>query len=108
LRNTLRILGLSNVSVEEAEMEKTQRGRFAVVTFRAFKPLEPKMFKKLFRLCGEGGALAAYKGRREKIEAEMAALEKALPAIAGAWEIIPCPVPFLDEERHLLIIRNEK
>jgi 16S rRNA (guanine527-N7)-methyltransferase len=106
LRNTLTGLGLSNVSVEEAEMEKTQRGRFALVTFRAFRPLEPKMFKTLFRLCGEGGTLAAYKGRREKIEAEVAALETALPNIAGCWEIIPCPVPFLDEERHLLIIRN--
>jgi 16S rRNA (guanine527-N7)-methyltransferase len=104
LRNTLAVLGLPNVSVEEAEMEKARRGRFAVVTFRAFKPLEPKIYKKLFRLCGEGGVLAAYKGRREKIEAEMSALEKALPNIAGCWELIPCPVPFLEEERHLAVV----
>jgi 16S rRNA (guanine527-N7)-methyltransferase len=104
LRNTLTVLGLSNVSVEEAEMEKARRGRFAVVTFRAFRPLEPKMFKKLFRLCSEGGILAAYKGRHEKITAEMTALEKALPHITGRWEFIPCPVPFLDEERHLVVV----
>jgi 16S rRNA (guanine527-N7)-methyltransferase len=105
LRQTLAALDLANSTVEEAEMEKTQPGRFSLVTFRAFRPLEPKIFRKIFRLCEKGGCLAAYKGRREKIEAEMAALEKALPALAGHWELIPCPVPLLNEERHLLVIR---
>ena len=106
LRNTVQALGLSNVVIEEQEMEKAQRGRFALVTFRAFKPLEPKIYKKLSRLCTGGGVLAAYKGRREKIETEIAALEKAFPGIGHLLEIIPCPVPFLDEERHLLVIRE--
>jgi 16S rRNA (guanine527-N7)-methyltransferase len=104
LRDIQSSLHLSPVVVEEAEMEKAPFGRFSLVTFRAFKPLEPKIYKKLCRLCAEGGCLAAYKGRREKIEAEMAVLEKALPNIAGRWECIPCPVPFLDEERHLVVI----
>ena len=107
LRNTLAALvnknhSLSNVSVEEQEMEKVKSHRFSMVTFRAFKPLEPKILKKLFRLCAEGGVLAAYKGRRGKIEAEMAELELSSQTIT--WELIPCPVPMLDEERHLLLI----
>jgi len=107
LRNTQIALGLSHVSVEEAEMEKAQPGRFALVTFRAFRPLEPKVVKKLFRLCGEDGVLAAYKGRREKIENEIAALETARKQDAPfVWEVFPCPVPFLNEERHLLVISN--
>jgi len=105
LRHIQAALGLANVAVEEAEMEKAKPGRFALVTFRAFKPLEPKLFKRLFRLCIEGGTLAAYKGRREKIEMEMVALEQALPDMTKCWELIPCPVPFLDEQRHLLIIK---
>jgi 16S rRNA (guanine527-N7)-methyltransferase len=72
-----------------------------MVTFRAFRPLEPRILKGLFRLCAPDGLLAAYKGRREKIDAEMAAAGKA----AGPWEAQPCPVPFLEEERHLLIIK---
>jgi 16S rRNA (guanine527-N7)-methyltransferase len=104
LRNMLTALALSNVSVEEEEMEKARPARFSLVTFRAFHPLEPKMVKKLFRLCSEGGKLAAYKGRRIKTVAEMAALEKALPSVAGHWELVPCPVPLLDEERHLLLL----
>jgi len=110
LRNTLEVLAaqnhrLSNISVEEQEMEKVKSHRFTMVTFRAFKPLDPKILKKLFRLCAQGGVLAAYKGRRSKVEAEMAALEP--PNQTTRWELIPCPVPFLEEERHILIIRNE-
>ena len=110
LRNTLTALaakyhnGLSNIAVEEQEMEKVKPHRFKMVTFRAFKPLEPKLLKKLFRLCAEGGALAAYKGRRSKVEAEMAELEP--PGQTVQWELIPCPVPMLDEERHLLLIKS--
>jgi 16S rRNA (guanine527-N7)-methyltransferase len=112
LRNTLVTLtdknrnSLSNVSVEEQEMEKVKPHRFTMVTFRAFKPLEPKILKKLFRLCATGGVLAAYKGRRSKIEAEMAELEP--PSQTIQWELIPCPVPMLDEERHLLLINNNQ
>jgi len=100
LRHIQETLGL-DVAVEEAEMEKAKpAGRFALVTFRAFRPLDPKILKGLFRLCAEGGTLAAYKGRREKIEAEIAALE--IPC-----QIIPCPVPFLDEQRHLVCLKKK-
>jgi 16S rRNA (guanine527-N7)-methyltransferase len=92
----------SNIAVEEMEMETAAPNRFALVTFRAFKPLEPKLLKSLFRLCAEGGILAAYKGRRAKIEEEMI----PLAALCGSWEAIPCPVPLLDEERHLLVIKK--
>jgi 16S rRNA (guanine527-N7)-methyltransferase len=107
LRGVQAELKLSQVGVEEAEMEKAPSGRFNLVTFRAFRPLEPKIYKKLFRLCGEDARLAAYKGRREKIQAEMSSLEEAIPSVAGHWECIPCPVPFLNEERHLVVISGE-
>ena len=98
LRHIQEALGLANVAVEEAEMEKAKpAGRFALVTFRAFRPLDAKILKGLFRLCADGGTLAAYKGRREKIEAEIAALETPC-------QIIPCPVPFLDEQRHIVCL----
>jgi len=111
LRDTLAALvnknhRLSNVSVEEQEMEKVKPHRFTMVTFRAFRPLDPKILKKLFRLCADGGTLAAYKGRRSKVEAEMAELEQQMPNQTIRWELIPCAVPFLDEERHLQIINN--
>ncbi|MDR1420608.1 MAG: 16S rRNA (guanine(527)-N(7))-methyltransferase RsmG [Treponema sp.] len=103
LRGTLAALGLSNVTVEECEMEKAAPGRFGLVVSRAFHPLDRKLLKKLFRLCGSGGVLAAYKGRKEKIAEEIAALEGMNIRI----DAVPCPVPFLDEERHILIIKRE-
>jgi len=108
LRNAQEALCLSNVTVEEAEMEKVKRNRFSLVTFRAFRPLETKIYKKLIRLCNDGGILAAYKGRRSKTEAEMTALEKEMPILCGNWELLPCTVPGLDEERHLLVINNKR
>jgi len=99
LWNTKAILGVSNIAVEEGELEKTAPERFNLVTFRAFKPLDSKLLKTLFKACAEGGVIAAYKGRKEKIEQEMATL-------SGNWEAVPYTVPFLDEERHIVVIKK--
>jgi 16S rRNA (guanine527-N7)-methyltransferase len=101
LWNTKASLGISNITVEEGELEKTSPERFRLVTFRAFKPLETKLLKTLFKVCVKGGIIAAYKGRREKIEQEMMSLD-------CGWETLPYKVPFLDEERHLLVIKTPK
>lgn len=129
LRNTQAILGLPKLRVEEGEMERVPAGRFDLLVFRAFRPLvtqksllaeppqpgsatgkrqAPPVFKGLLRLLAKGGVLAACKGRRAAIAEEMAALEKALGGGPGslAWEALPCPTPFLDEERHLVLLRK--
>lgn len=115
LRNALAVLGLPNVRVEEAEMEKLSASpslRFDVIVFRAFRPLEPAILKGLLRLLAPGGALAAYKGRKKSIEEEMTgvldAAQKGAGPSLGAWEMIPLEVPFLDEERHLLLIEPRR
>jgi 16S rRNA (guanine527-N7)-methyltransferase len=105
LRDAIAVLGLSNVTVEETEMEKAAPARFDVIVFRAFRPLELPILKGLFRLLKNGGALAAYKGRQQAVEEEMTAAEKLMPGLAGNWESIPLEVPFLDEERRLVVIR---
>ena len=113
LRDVLALLGLPNVRVEETEMEKIRlpavAGRFDLAVFRAFRPLEPAILKGLLRLTAPGGTLAAYKGRRESVEEEMAQVLKCAkegtgPAI-GSWELLPLAVPFLEEERHLLLVK---
>ena len=122
LRDVLAVLGLPNVRVEEAEIEKLSqnpaaRGSFDLAVFRAFKPLDPAIFRHLLKLLTPGWVLAAYKGRRESVEEEMARLLKSVekgagPSVgysvenpAGSWELIPLEVPFLEEERHLLVIK---
>jgi 16S rRNA (guanine527-N7)-methyltransferase len=102
LRNTLAVLGLDKVEVEEKDVEKARQNRYSLITFRAFKPLEPDLLKSLFKLLVPGGVLAAYKGKAEKIDEEMSAIEN----LCGGWKTYETPVPFLDEERHVVIISS--
>jgi 16S rRNA (guanine527-N7)-methyltransferase len=102
LRNSAAVLGLGNVEVEEIEMERAAPGRFNLICFRALRPLAAPLLKAVFRLLAPGGIAAAYKGRRAAVEAEMA---ETAPW-AGAWDCLPCPVPGLDEERQLLVLRG--
>ena len=101
LRNVQAVLALPNVTVEEGPMEQAPPGRFRVVAFRAFRPLDRGLLKGLFRLLDPRGALAAYKGRPAAVEAELG----PLAADAGSWEVLPVAVPFLEEERRLVVIR---
>jgi 16S rRNA (guanine527-N7)-methyltransferase len=100
LRNTITVLGLENVEVEEKDVEKARPARYSLITFRAFRPLDAAMLKTLFKLLAPGGVLAAYKGKSDKIEEEMSAIE----TLCGGWEVYPAPVPFLNEERHLVVV----
>ncbi|MDR1625836.1 MAG: class I SAM-dependent methyltransferase, partial [Spirochaetia bacterium] len=99
LRSAAALMGLENVSVFEGDLALARR-EFGVVTFRAFRPLEKKILKKLLALTAPGGLIAAYKARAEKTQGEIAAArELGLDARAQALS-----VPFLEEERCLLII----
>jgi 16S rRNA (guanine527-N7)-methyltransferase len=116
LRDAVAVLGLPNVTVEETEIEKlavSAANSFDLIVFRAWKPLTPSIFIRLSRLLAPGGFLAAYRGRRQFIEKEMtflldAAEEKSFSPSVGRWEALPLEVPFLDEERHLLLIDRSK
>lgn len=99
LESTLTALGRTDVEVLQRTFEEV-KAQFDVVTFRAVTALEPKVVKKMLRLLNPGGRIAAYKGRREVVDAELAALG---PWADGA-EVVPLKVPFLDEERHLVIL----
>jgi 16S rRNA (guanine527-N7)-methyltransferase len=106
LRNTAAILALSNVEILETEMEKATPAIADIICFRAFHPLTPKILKKLFRLSSPSARIAAYKGRRETINAEMSPLLPVLEQQNAKWSVIPCPVPFLDDERNLVLIQG--
>jgi 16S rRNA (guanine527-N7)-methyltransferase len=94
------LLPLENVDVVETQVEHA-RGGYDLVAFRAFRPFERKLFKRVFALCAPGGAVLAYKGKAERARAE-------LPLIEGLYssaEILPVKVPFLEDERCVVIMR---
>lgn len=93
------LLSLDNVDILEAQVEQA-RGSWDLLTFRAFRPFERKLFKKVFRLCASDGYVLAYKGRRDKAEAELAEIEGLYREV----EIHSVKVPFLEDERCLVIL----
>jgi 16S rRNA (guanine527-N7)-methyltransferase len=94
-------LPLLNVDIVEEQVER-YRGSHDIVTFRAFRPFERKLFKKVFAACAPDGFVAAYKGKADKARDE-------LPAIEGLYasaDILPVRVPFLEDERCLVVMRK--
>jgi 16S rRNA (guanine527-N7)-methyltransferase len=106
LRNTTAILAMSNVEILEIEMEKAPPAMAGMICFRAFHPLMPKILKNLFRLSSPNACIVAYKGRREAINTEMSPLLPILEQQNASWSIIPCQVPFLDDERNIVLIQR--
>jgi len=93
-------LPLPNVEIVESEVERAP-GSYDLVTFRAFRPFERKLFKRVFALCESDGFVIAYKGKKEKALDELNAVE----GLFSESEILPVKVPFLDDERCLVILR---
>jgi 16S rRNA (guanine527-N7)-methyltransferase len=102
LRNAVILTGLRNVEVLETRLEDVDR-RFDLVVLRAFSPLSRASLAELQRVLEPNGAIVAYKGKRARIEEELA----ACGLDAENHDIVAVAVPFLDEERHLVIVPKE-
>ncbi len=108
LENQKALLNLTNAQIVRSEAERIP-GPFDLVTFRAFRPFsEVKLFRAVVRLVAPGGAVAAYKGREDHARRELA--ELASDPVLGPWAagalVLPLEVPFLEEERCAVILRN--
>lgn len=102
------LLALDNVQIEELEVERAP-GPHNVAIFRAFRPFsEVKLFRAIWRGIKPGGVLFAYKGKpfNAKLELSTIAADPILgPAFAHA-QIETIWVPFLEEERCIVIVRK--
>jgi len=109
LENCAAIMGLTNVTVKNAEAEKVESDSIDIAVFRAFRPLDIKMTKTLLKLLAPNGFLAAYKAKKEKITEEMSQIS----SVVKNYEIKSLYVPFLTDsgdkeqrERNLVIIQK--
>jgi 16S rRNA (guanine527-N7)-methyltransferase len=100
LRAMVDLLRLENATVVESQVEHA-RGSYDLVVFRAFRPFERKLFKRVFALCDAEGAVAAYKGKADRARAELGEIE----GLYSSVEVLPVQVPFLEEERCLVVLR---
>ncbi len=102
LKNAVALLNMAGCSVVEAEVERGE-SVFDVVCCRAFKPLADS-FSVLASRLEPGGSLVFYKGKKRVVLDEL----RSLGEKAAGYEttILPVTVPFLSEERHLLLFRD--
>lgn len=103
LRGVLPAAKIRNAQVVNKQLSAL-RPPFDVIVLRAFQPLSAPLVIQLTRLLSPGGAVCAYKGRAERVLAEIASLGDG-PARNINIETVPVVVPFLSEERHLVILR---
>jgi 16S rRNA (guanine527-N7)-methyltransferase len=93
-------LGLANVDIIEEQVERL-KGAYDIVTFRAFRPFERKLFRKVFGICATGGHVVAYKGKAGRARDELA----AITGLYAEARVLPISVPFLEDERCLVVMR---
>ncbi|MDP2815975.1 MAG: 16S rRNA (guanine(527)-N(7))-methyltransferase RsmG [Rectinemataceae bacterium] len=108
LENQKVILGLHNVTILESEAERAN-GPFDLVVFRAFRPFtETRLFRSIASHVSPGGIIAAYKGKHATAKEELDAIsdDARLGDFARSAEIIALNVPFLEEERCLVVMKN--
>jgi 16S rRNA (guanine527-N7)-methyltransferase len=100
LRDMIDLLGLTNAEVVETQVEHA-RGSYDLVTFRAFRPFEPKLFRRVFALCEADGSVLAYKGKPDKARSELVEID----GLYSGAEVLPVSVPFLPDERCVVVMR---
>lgn len=106
LRNAVAAVRASNASVVNADVAR-YAGPVDLVVHRAFLPLTAELVATLGGALVPGGMICAYKGRRDALDAEIRRLEgerEAGDAAAPGVRVLPVDVPFLHEERHLVVV----
>ena len=110
LESIAALLRLKNVEIRQTTFENEHEPLHCVV-FRALKPFgDRKLFRSIWKRLQPGGALCAYKGKMMHARLELAELsdDPVLSSLAASAQIIPVWVPFLEEERCVVVARKPR
>ncbi|HAK46563.1 MAG TPA: 16S rRNA (guanine(527)-N(7))-methyltransferase RsmG [Spirochaeta sp.] len=100
LRSTAALLGMvDRVEVADTDL-KNVKSEFDIVTLRAFRDFGD-FYTSLKAVTAQSGSIAAYKARKSSINSDL----KAVGIDPEAVGIVPLKVPYLEEERNLLLIK---
>ncbi|GAB6275542.1 MAG: 16S rRNA (guanine(527)-N(7))-methyltransferase RsmG [Rectinema sp.] len=108
LENIVVLLKLDNVEIRQSTVENEHEPLQCVV-FRALKPFgDRRVFRSIWKKIQPGGALCAYKGRIMHAKLELAELsdDPVLGGLVANARIVPVWVPFLEEERCVVIAKK--
>jgi 16S rRNA (guanine527-N7)-methyltransferase len=106
LQNVKALLRLSNITVIEDEAERCGKDgmRADMVLCRGFSEINDTVVRMFLSVLKPGGSMVFYKGKREKIARETASCKRLDGRNLCVERYAP---PFLNEERHLVIIKND-
>jgi 16S rRNA (guanine527-N7)-methyltransferase len=107
LQNVKAVLRLENIKIIESAVEKAPVDgndgvRSSLVICRGFSEINDKLIETFSGILQSGGTMVFYKGKREKIDREIESCKQPLQNMS----VIRYAPPFLNEERHLVIIRQ--
>jgi len=105
LENVVTMLGLKNVLIHGIPVEE-EREPLSCVVFRALRPFgDKRLFRAIWKKMQVGAVLCAYKGKiiNAKLELTGLADDPVLSSLAAHAQIVPVWVPFLEEERCVVI-----
>lgn len=103
LKNVVLGLGIQNVEIIQADYTRWN-GCADTVTYRALETVTGHMISRLRKITCNGGTICAYKGKRETTLKEMNDCRDFVPE----YDILQLDVPFLREERHLILIPGDE
>jgi 16S rRNA (guanine527-N7)-methyltransferase len=106
LQNVKALLRLSNIVIIEGEAERCGGDgmRVDMVLCRGFSEINDAGLRMFSRMLKPGGSMVFYKGKREKIDRETASCKRLDGQNLRIERYTP---PFLNEERHLVIIKTD-
>jgi 16S rRNA (guanine527-N7)-methyltransferase len=106
LLGTVSALNLNNIEVIEGDVKNAAKkfpSDYSIVTCRAYQHINDEMLHTFNKLLADSGAIILYKGKHDNIKKELS-LCKTLNAFQ--IELINYSVPFLDEERNLVVVKK--
>ncbi len=94
-------LGLRNVQVLEKPVEEisSEEAGFKIVTFRAWSAIDAKVLDSVASILAADGLIAAYKGRRDVVDAELESVSERIRDL----RILPLYSGGMEGERHLVL-----
>lgn len=102
LHRVRRELALGELTVVGRPLAEARLAPFDVVTWRAVAPLE-RLLPELRPLLHRDSTLAPYQGTAATVQRELAAA-RALPGAKLQAQVVPLEVPFLEAQRHLILL----
>lgn len=104
LQSVQRALGLRFLSIVAGSVNEVELPQFDIVTCRAVAPLS-RLLPHLKSLLYQSSTLALYQGTMETVQRELEA-SRNFGSVQIKTEVVPLKVPFVDAERHLILLRG--